>query len=96
MGPGVMKCAKQNKTVDIYEDYFLGEVLDHSTEPPSAKGLAVLRDPNEIKRAATSIDWHPHENKIAVSYSVQEFQDPKMTSGSESACQRERGLQRLL
>jgi hypothetical protein len=25
-------------------------MVDHSSEPPSAKGLAVFRDPSEIKR----------------------------------------------
>lgn len=47
-------------------------------QPPSAKGLAVFRDPNPIKRTATSIDWHPEgPSKIAVSYSILRFQDPR-------------------
>jgi dynein intermediate chain 2 len=51
---------------------------DHSSEPPSAKGLAVFRDPQykpQLQRTATSINWHPEGNyKIAVSYSVLTFQ----------------------
>lgn len=57
--------------------------VDHSSEPPSAKGLAVFRDPNEIKRTATSINWHPDPTapaKIAVSYSILNFQDPRFAN----------------
>ena len=53
---------------------------DHSSEPPSAKGLAVFRDPQYkplLQRTATSINWHPEgAYKIAVSYSVLTFQVP--------------------
>lgn len=54
------------------QEYFDGDDIDHSSEPPSAKGLAVFRDPNAVngtKRTATSINWHPDgPTKIAVSY----------------------------
>jgi dynein intermediate chain 2 len=70
------------------QEYFEGNDVDHSSEPPSAKGLAVFRDPNAdinggVKRTATSINWHPDPSapaKIAVSYSNLIFQDPKYTS----------------
>lgn len=56
----------------VWQEYFDGDEVDHSSEPPSAKGLAVFRDPNAvngIKRTATSINWHPDgPTKIAVSY----------------------------
>ena len=55
-GPVVDRCVRQNNTIDIYEEYFAGTVVDHSSEPPSAKGLAVFRDPNNIKRTATSVN----------------------------------------
>jgi dynein intermediate chain 2 len=77
LGPIIARCLKQNNTIDIYEEYFEGNNIDHSSEPPSAKGLAVFRDPNEIKRTATSINWHPDPAapaKIAVSYSILNFQ----------------------
>eukprot|EP00595_Chromulina_sp_UTEXLB2642_P001995 CAMPEP_0196762078 /NCGR_PEP_ID=MMETSP1095-20130614/1431_1 /TAXON_ID=96789 ORGANISM="Chromulina nebulosa, Strain UTEXLB2642" /NCGR_SAMPLE_ID=MMETSP1095 /ASSEMBLY_ACC=CAM_ASM_000446 /LENGTH=578 /DNA_ID=CAMNT_0042112387 /DNA_START=85 /DNA_END=1821 /DNA_ORIENTATION=+ len=83
LGPIIAKCMKQNNTIDIYEEYFSGMTVDHSSEPPSAKGLAVFRDPNEIKRAATSINWHPDpiaSPKIAVSYSILNFQDPRFAN----------------
>jgi dynein intermediate chain 2 len=60
LGPIVARCLKQNITINIYEEYFEGSDVDHSSEPPSAKGLAVFRDPNEVKRTATSINWYIH------------------------------------
>lgn len=80
LGPLIARCMKQNNTIDIYEDYFHNDTVDHSSEPPSAKGLAVFRDPNDVKRTATSINWHPDPAappKIAVSYSILNFQDPR-------------------
>jgi dynein intermediate chain 2 len=57
--------------------------VDHSSEPPSAKGLAVFRDPLDEKRTATSINWHPDPAapaKIAVSYSDLTFQNAKFAT----------------
>jgi hypothetical protein len=54
--------------VDVYESYYsapAADTLDLSSEPPSAKGLAVFRDPSSIKRTATSVNWHPEGTKIA-------------------------------
>lgn len=59
----------------------LGGDLDFSSEPPSAKGLAVFRDPSPTKRTATSVNWHPEGNRIAVAYSILRFQDERMMSG---------------
>ncbi len=39
LGAVVETCTRQNNTVDIYEEYFAGEEVDMSSEPPSAKGL---------------------------------------------------------
>jgi len=81
LGPVISRCMKQNNTIDIYEEYFAGDQSDHSGEPPSAKGLAVFRDPNTVKRTATRIHWHPDgPTKIAVSYSILNFQDPRFMS----------------
>lgn len=90
LGPLVERCMKQNSTVNIYETYFEDVKTDHSSEPPSAKGLAVFRDPSEVKRTASSIDWHPDGTSIAVSYSILNFQDnrfddPKMLPTVSSA-----------
>lgn len=85
LGSIVEKCMRQNNTVNVYEDFFEGINTDHSSEPPSVKGLAVFRDPSDIKRTATSIDWHPDGNsKVAISYSVMSFQDPRMAEAKMS------------
>eukprot|EP00979_Chaetoceros_neogracilis_P018491 scaffold10662_cov308-Chaetoceros_neogracile.AAC.1 len=77
--PIAERCMKQNNTVDIYEQYFEDDAFEHCSGPPSAKGLAVFRDPSPVKRTATSIDWHPEisSSKIAVSYSIMNFQDDR-------------------
>lgn len=81
----ISQCMKQNNTMNIYEEYFSKDDGDFSGEPPSANGLAVFCDPCETKRAATSMNWHPESpTKIAVSYSVMNFQDPRIMSGNLS------------
>ena len=30
IGPVILNCTKQNNTVSLYEDYFTGEIQDHS------------------------------------------------------------------
>lgn len=87
LGPIIARCMKQVNTIDIYEEYFITETIDHSSEPPSAKGLAVFRDPNEIKRTATSINWHPDPSisKLAVSYSCLNFQDSRYYNSSSTS-----------
>jgi len=80
LGPLVGRCMRQNSTVNVYEEYFDGAKAEHCSEPPSAKGLAVFRDPSPVRRTATSIDWHPEgtsNGKIAVSYSILNFQDKR-------------------
>mmetsp|Transcript_33807 Transcript_33807/g.78069 ORF Transcript_33807/g.78069 Transcript_33807/m.78069 type:complete len:166 (+) Transcript_33807:206-703(+) len=85
--PIVGRCMLQNNSVNIYEDFFSDDDIKngrrrtiHGSDPPSAKGLAVLKDPNHIKRTITSIDWHPELNttKLAASYSIMNFQDKRV------------------
>ena len=68
---------KQNYSIDIYQEYYEGEsTADYSSEPPSAKTLAVFRDPSESKRSACSISWHPDAGrKLAVAFAIMQFQD---------------------
>lgn len=78
LGPIIDRNLKQNNTIDIYQDYFehMGEPA--STEQPSAKGLAVFRDQEAIKRTVSKIDWHPESaQKMAACYCILNFQDPK-------------------
>lgn len=76
---------KQNNTINLFEHYFEADPLivleepeepeEFSSEPPSCRTMAVLRDPNEIKRECTHISWHPDApNKMAVAYSILKFQ----------------------
>jgi dynein intermediate chain 2 len=75
LGDTVVHLLKQNCAIDIYEEYFANSTEDHSSEPPSAKTLTVFRDPNAIKRTATSISWYPDgAKKVAVSYAILDFQ----------------------
>ncbi|XP_055031865.2 dynein axonemal intermediate chain 2 [Misgurnus anguillicaudatus] len=69
-------CIKQNNAIDIYQEYFEDEeVLEESEEQPLAKTINIFRDPNEVKRTATTLSWHPDGNqKLAVAYSSLEFQ----------------------
>ena len=68
---------KQNNAIDIYEDYFSGVVVDHSSEPPSSKVLTILKDPHqqECRRQASYVSWYPDgARKLAVAYSILDFQ----------------------
>ncbi|XP_009870687.1 PREDICTED: dynein intermediate chain 2, axonemal, partial [Apaloderma vittatum] len=69
-------CVRQNNAIDIYEEYFEEEeVAEAEDEPPSAKAVNVIRDPNLTKRTATRLSWHPNAcKKLAVAYSSLEFQ----------------------
>mmetsp|Transcript_22273 Transcript_22273/g.48962 ORF Transcript_22273/g.48962 Transcript_22273/m.48962 type:complete len:569 (-) Transcript_22273:238-1944(-) len=78
LGAQVEELIKQNNAIDIYEEYFTHDVVDHSSEQPSAKTLTVFRDPAHkkgITRSAPYISWHPDGGrKMAVAYAIMEFQ----------------------
>jgi dynein intermediate chain 2 len=83
----ISMAAMQNKTVDIYEQYFDGEVIGHAAEAPSATGVAVFSDPTfastGLRRTVTSIDWHPDgPSKFAATYAVMRFQDPRLSAAA--------------
>ncbi|ORZ39046.1 WD40-repeat-containing domain protein [Catenaria anguillulae PL171] len=78
-------CIKQNNAIDIYGEYFAGVKEELATDPPMAKTLNVYRDPNPVKRAASHVSWYPEDgNKIAVAYSVLDFQRTPMGMTYES------------
>lgn len=65
----------QNNTIDVYEDYFKEDEFEFEHEPPSCKTIGVFKDPNDVKRSANKICWHPDDpNKMAISYSILQFQ----------------------
>lgn len=67
---------EQNNAIDLFEQYFESkEEKVAAAESHTSKTVAVFRDPNEIKRQANYITWHPEgPNKLAVAYSVLNFQ----------------------
>jgi len=79
---------KQNYSIDIYQEYFRGGegAADYSSMPPSAKTLAVFKDPSETLRSACSISWHPDAGrKLAVAFAIMQFQDKRMESTDRSS-----------
>ncbi|XP_061656375.1 dynein axonemal intermediate chain 2 isoform X2 [Syngnathoides biaculeatus] len=76
LGDVIGHCVGQNTAIDIYQKYFEDEDLqDEIQEPPSAKTINVLRDPNQVKRTVTCLSWHPEGGrKLAAAYSCLEFQ----------------------
>uniref|UniRef100_A0A8C9ARQ7 Dynein axonemal intermediate chain 2 n=1 Tax=Prolemur simus TaxID=1328070 RepID=A0A8C9ARQ7_PROSS len=76
LGSIMEHCIKQNNAIDIYQEYFDdAETVEVMDEAPSAKTINVFRDPQDIKRTATHLSWHPDGNrKLAVAYSCLDFQ----------------------
>ncbi|XP_046709967.1 dynein axonemal intermediate chain 2 [Silurus meridionalis] len=76
LGSYMENCIRQNNAIDIYQEYFEDEeIMEETDDHPSAKTINVFRDPNEVKRTATCLSWHPDGNrKLAVAYSSLEFQ----------------------
>ncbi len=58
--------------VDIYEEYFTGVPTDHSAEVPNVKTITVFKDPSNLARSASYVNWHPDASvpKVAISYSI--------------------------
>jgi len=80
MSPWITDAVKQNNAIDITEDYFT-ENYDSSfvSQRATAKNVALIHDPSDMRRSATSVDWHPSDHKrMAVSYSILRFQDDRM------------------
>lgn len=66
---------RQNDQIDMFEEYFIGERQDHSTQTLSCKTLMLLKDPCDVKRSVMKMAWHPEGGqRLAVAYSVQRFQ----------------------
>ncbi|ETW06373.1 hypothetical protein H310_02649 [Aphanomyces invadans] len=81
LGPVAERGLKQNNTINIYQDYFAHMGEPATTEQPSAKGLAVFRDPESVRRTVSKIDWHPESpQRMAACYCILNFQDPKFVN----------------
>jgi len=78
----------QNYSLDIYEEYFDGDegVGNYGADAPSAKTLAVFKDPSEVKRTVSNISWYPDGGKkLAVAFAIMQFQDYRMEKMSEAS-----------
>ena len=66
---------RQNNQIDMFEEYFVGETVDHSTQTLSCKTLMLFKDPCDVRRSIMKMAWHPEGGqRLAVAYSVQRFQ----------------------
>jgi dynein intermediate chain 2 len=79
LGAAVEGLVKQNNALDIYEEYFAGIDVQHSSEAPSACTLTVLKDPTTsssgVHRPVSCINWlQDGGSKVVVSYSILGFQ----------------------
>ena len=77
MAQGVTKCIRQNNEIDLFEEYFAGENAEHINENITTKTLMIFKDPNQVKRAVTSIAWHPDTSsdlRVGVTYAMLRFQ----------------------
>lgn len=66
----------QNNEIDMFENYFTGEIPDHQSETITTKTLMLFKDPNPVKRAISRITWHPDpvELRLAACYAILRFQ----------------------
>lgn len=87
---GMEKFLKQNNAIDIYGSFFAAEQLQQQQQqqaaaagggsgaseqaPPSAKTVAVFKDPSQAKRAAVSLSWLADGRNLAVAYCHLRFQ----------------------
>lgn len=69
---------KMNKQIDMFEEYFEGEVPDHNIEKLSVKTALLFKDPEKgHKRCINKISWHPDgPNKLAGAYCMMRFHKP--------------------
>ena len=66
----------QNNQIDLYEEYFSGEQGELLADGITLKTKMIFKDPNQFKRSATQITWHPDQSelRVGVSYSMLRFQ----------------------
>ncbi|NXG08462.1 DNAI2 protein, partial [Sakesphorus luctuosus] len=85
LGTLMERCIRQNNAINIYEEYFGEDEEQEEEEIPSAKTISVLRDPNEVRRMATHLSWHPDACKeLAVAYCSLDFQDKRSDMSFDS------------
>ena len=67
---------RENNQIDMYEEYYEGEEVEHNVEKLSVKTLMLFKDPTKkVKRAISKIAWHPDgPRELAAAYSIMRFQ----------------------
>lgn len=83
---GATKAILQNNQIDLFEEYFAGEQPEHLSASINTKTLMIFKDPNNFKRSATKIAWHPEtaEMRVGVTYSMLRFQQMPVDMPRES------------
>uniref|UniRef100_A0A8C2QB32 Dynein, axonemal, intermediate chain 2a n=1 Tax=Cyprinus carpio TaxID=7962 RepID=A0A8C2QB32_CYPCA len=68
-------CNQCKEAEDCFPDLKDEKVVQEMEYEPASRIISMLRDPNKVKRTATSLSWHPLDyHKLAVAYSCLEFQ----------------------
>lgn len=73
------KSILSNNEINMFEEYFSGEIAENMSEQVSTQTIMIFKDPNSygpIKRSVTKINWHPEkdEGRLAVAYAKLKFQ----------------------
>ena len=73
---GASKFIRANNEIDMFEEYFDNEQPENLSENISTKTVMIFKDPNQIRRAVTKIDWHPEasEMRVGTAYAQLRFQ----------------------
>ena len=67
------KIIDQNNSIDMYEEYFAGDIATLDSESLECSTIGLFRDP--LKRTVSRISWHPDGAcKLLASYSLLKFQ----------------------
>eukprot|EP00042_Codosiga_hollandica_P043770 m.420643 g.420643 ORF g.420643 m.420643 type:complete len:780 (-) comp56637_c0_seq4:151-2490(-) len=85
LGKSVEHVIKQNRAIDIYEDYFPEEFDEAQIEPHSARTIRLFKDPSTLKRSALCMSWYPDgPSKLAVAYGVLDSQQTPVNMSYDS------------
>ena len=80
---------------NLCDDDFAGIDGQHSSEPPSARTLTVLKDPTTsssgVQRPVTCVNWmHDGGSSVVLSYSILAFQEQPAGAGIVTSKQQHR------
>ena len=80
-----LRCIKQNNSINMYQEYFINDNIQHNPEPPTAKTISILKDLYKDGRPVSRVVWHPeNENKIATLYASLKFQNMNENTPKDS------------